>query len=383
MNRPIIDLRSLDCLRGVLAVYVLAGHARWLLWVGHQSWIAETHAWWENSLAYASALLRYGHEAVTVFFVLSGFFIHLRTAQHLASGESISFQPRKFGLRRLHRLVPPYYFALLVTLGADMVGGHFWPALYEGRTGDALVDRNFGRNGYSAVAVVPALCFLPSSLGADFGTNGPLWSLAYEAVYYANYPLWLWLRRWNGWAAFIAVAVLSAAAFLFPVYRFPAVVIGHYFLWIAGAGLAELTMKQRLPCRSGMTGIGLTIIAFGILIFVPSLFASMIARLLLGLGAVLSFGILLDRWSGTAVYRVAEQLGIRSYTIYICHFPLLAFLSAWLFAAFGGRPMHGWVALFGGTAVLLICLVLFQLCERHFLHTRLRVVVEPIVPIEA
>lgn len=369
-------------LRGVLAVYVLAGHARWLLWAGHSTWVAESHAWWENALAYSSASLRYGHVAVTVFFVLSGFFIHLRAAQLLARGERVTIQARNYGLRRLHRLVPPYYFALLVTLGADMVGHHFWPILYESRTGDALLDTNFARKDYSAAAIVPALCLLPSSLGADFGSNGPLWSLAYEAVYYAIYPFWLWLRKLNGWAAFAAVAVLSPAAFLFPLNNFPTVVIGHYILWIAGAGLAEIAMKQRLPAGSGLIGVGLMMVALGMLVLLPSLVGSLIANLLLGVGAVLAFGVLLERWSNTWVYRVAEQLGIRSYTIYICHFPLLSLLSAWLFAVLGRRPMHGWVALLGGMAALLVCLVLFQLCERRFLHARLRLVAEPAVPVE-
>ena len=66
-----INLRSLDVLRGLVATYVLFGHARWLLWTGQAAWIKLPHSLAANMLAEASALLRYGHEAVMIFFVLS------------------------------------------------------------------------------------------------------------------------------------------------------------------------------------------------------------------------------------------------------------------------------------------------------------------------
>jgi len=39
-----INLRSLDVLRGLVATYVLLGHARWLLWTGHAAWIKLQHS---------------------------------------------------------------------------------------------------------------------------------------------------------------------------------------------------------------------------------------------------------------------------------------------------------------------------------------------------
>jgi peptidoglycan/LPS O-acetylase OafA/YrhL len=68
----------------------------------------------------------------------------------------------------------------------------------------------------------------------------------------------------------------------------------------------------------------------------------------------------------------AEFLGIRSYTIYIVHFPLLALLSAWLIATYGARPVHGWLALGGAVACVAFGCLCFEACERHFLHSRYR-----------
>ena len=130
VKRPLANLRSLNMLRVALAVSVLLGHCRWLLWAGHSHWMG----------------------------------------------------------RRLHRLGAAYAFALLVTIACDLAGRAWFPTLYAAATGDVLLDGVFSRTGYSWASVAPALVILPSSLGFDFGTNGPLWSLAYEVVYYALYP---------------------------------------------------------------------------------------------------------------------------------------------------------------------------------------------------
>lgn len=135
-----INLRALDVLRGLLAVYVLAGHARWLLWTGYANWQGGAHPGWANALAKAGASLRYGHEAVMVFFVLSGFFIHLRAAEQLGEGNTVRFSAGDFFRRRVRRLLPPYALALLVTFTADFAGRQIYPALYAGQVGDALLD---------------------------------------------------------------------------------------------------------------------------------------------------------------------------------------------------------------------------------------------------
>ena len=87
-----INFGNLDALRGLLAVYVALGHCRWLLWGGHAAWLATPHPAWEAIPVYASGALRYGREAVMVFFVLSGFFIHFRAAE-AASREQFRAAP--------------------------------------------------------------------------------------------------------------------------------------------------------------------------------------------------------------------------------------------------------------------------------------------------
>ena len=104
-----MHLKRLDALRGLLALYVLAGHARWLLWEGASAFASHARSWWALATAYGTAGLRFGHEAVMVFFVLSGFFIHLKAAESLAEGRVPGLSAGAFCARRAQRLLPPYF----------------------------------------------------------------------------------------------------------------------------------------------------------------------------------------------------------------------------------------------------------------------------------
>lgn len=365
-----MNLRALDALRGGLALYVLLGHARWLLWAGHAEWLRQPHACWELPLAYASAGLRFGHEAVMVFFVLSGFFIHLRAAGQLAAGRPATCPPGSFYQRRWHRLGVPFLAALGLTLALDLVGQACFPRLYLAQTGDALLDANFARKGYTLESVLPALLLLPTSFGHDFGTNGPLWSLAFEVVYYTAYPLWLAVRRRSGLAAGglgVAGAVLGAGGWL---PGFLGGVALHYPLWLAGAFLAELASRP-----AGFDRVRWAVLLAPALILPSFLRLPALAMTALylvgGLAVVLAFARLPVWFSESGIGRSAEYLGLRSYTIYICHFPMLVLLSAWVIQTQGTRPLNGWLALVGGGVSLGACLVMFYGVERHYLHARL------------
>jgi peptidoglycan/LPS O-acetylase OafA/YrhL len=357
----------------MLALYVVAGHARWLLWQGHAAWLKSSHPWWENVLAYASAMFRFGHEAVMVFFVLSGFFIHLRSARQSAQGRCMEALPvRTYALRRAHRLLPAYGLALIVTVLLDAVGRHFWPPLYLAASGDAHLDQVFAKSGYSSSAVLPALMALPSSTGWHFGTNGPLWSLAYEVIFYLLYPAWLWLRRRGPLLAFgvipgsgLLLAYLGAPGFAGSVWV-------HYGVWLAGAALAEfLTRKERPGVHRGLALV-VSIAGFTTHLLTGSSVLHIMGHMAYGTGIVLMAASVPSVWSGWRPVRALEWLGMRSYSLYITHFPCLVLLSAWLFQVHGGRPASGWMALAGLVSAVGFGCLCFELCEKHFLHARLK-----------
>jgi peptidoglycan/LPS O-acetylase OafA/YrhL len=363
------NLHSLDALRGVLAVYVMLGHARWLLWEGHQAWLAQSHSRWSTLLAYASSSLRYGHEAVILFFVLSGYFIHFRWASKATRGEPANFDLRDFGRRRVRRLVPPYVLALLITLLLDAVGRAYFPMLYSATTGDSLLDQNFSRMKISVASVLSAIVMLPSSTGTHFGTDSPLWSIAYECVYYTLYPAWLVLRRRIGAVAYgvgCGVALVAIVAVPQPFVRD---VLAMYPLWLAGAALAELTVGQSVSrgwtlaaALAGITGFIGFHFAPGYLVVIP--------YLALGVGVVTFVAAIPRTMANKPWHRFLEWLGLQSYSIYVFHFPILAFMSAATFSAFGSRPAAGWLAAAGALATLVCCHLLWRVGERNFLPVR-------------
>lgn len=370
-----INLQALDALRGVLALYVVAGHARWLLWQGHAGWVASApHVWWEDVLAYASAGLRFGHEAVMVFFVLSGFFIHLRGARQLAEkGQLRGLEVAGYARRRAHRLLPAYLLALLVTLALDTLGRQCWPSLYLAASGDAHLDQVFAKKGYSLASVLPALVVLPSSLGVDFGSNGPLWSLAFEAVFYCLYPLWLQARRRS---MLVAYGVIPASCLLAAFGWLPGFlgsVWMHYAVWLAGAALAEwLLVLRKNHVRHGVAAFMGWACGFALHLGGDHLALHLIGNVAYGSCTVFLAASLPASMSGLWWLKGFEWLGVRSYSLYIMHFPWLVLVSAWVFDTWGRRPASGWLALTGFVSAIVFGCGCFAVCEKHFLHARLR-----------
>ena len=93
-----------DGLRGLAAFWVVLYH----LAEGHH---IETLKSLLPNVAY-NVLFGWGHLGVAIFFVLSGFVMAL-TAHKVRFDVENAF---KFIARRLTRLAPPYYFAILITL---------------------------------------------------------------------------------------------------------------------------------------------------------------------------------------------------------------------------------------------------------------------------
>lgn len=361
-----LPMQSLEMLRGILATYVLIGHARWLLWAGHAAWLASQPPLWQYPFAYGSAAFRFGREAVLVFFALSGFFIHLASAG--AAPGRAQFSARTFYRRRIHRLVPPYVFALVVTIIFDLLGRMRFPALYFAQTGDALLDATMRQTGYSAASVLPAMLLLPSSAQFDFGTNGPLWSLAYEVVYYAVYPAWLWLRVRNAGAALVLVplACLFGGPYL-PV-AFPSSVVSLYPVWIAGAALAEWVLRSK--SNAVIRGVAVILAPCGLAVYTvaPSSWVRVSGAVVFAVAVVYLFATM--PFPRSSVATAGAYLGTRSFSIYIVHFPILVLMSAACFQTFGARPMSGWLAVVGAASAIALACAAFWMCERHFLHRR-------------
>lgn len=357
-------LRGIDQLRGLAILLVLGYHAGGLGWrlppYRPDGWLALPHlgaAW------LLVPLFHFGFAGVHLFFVLSGFCIHLRAARMAAAGRRDLPSVREFLLRRFWRIVPPYWialglFGLAVPLAARALRLAADPAA-----------------GASDLALHAALLhsFSPRTI---FSINPAFWSLATEAQFYLAYPLLLpHLRRigmrrvlalalglslaWRG----VVLATLPPTVEHFMAYRvlLSAPLPPRWFEWLLGCALAE-AWAARAPILDGggrrlaIAGAALLVLAMAARVHVvvdklasDALFSSGFAAL--G-GAVLAArgGSSLV---GALVGRALAAVGHRAYGIYLVHQPILDWQAAprllrnlaapvagWLFSALAERPFE-------------------------------------------
>src|ERR1039458_2192873 len=184
-------LTNLDLLRGLAALLVCAGHLRAFLMVDFGLITSPTIL--DHMFYFTTGL---GHQAVMVFFVLSGYLVG---GSVLTAYQSGRWSWTNYTLRRMSRLWVVLLPALVLTLALDSLGR------YLGHSGYAGTFHSFYNSGptlavpadLQATTFLGNAFFLQTILVNCLGTNGPLWSLANEFWYYALFPLLcgVWFMR--------------------------------------------------------------------------------------------------------------------------------------------------------------------------------------------
>lgn len=149
---------------------------------------------------------RWGHQAVVIFFVLSGYVIC-----HTADTRDTT--PRAFVVARLARLWSVLVPAMVLTIACDIIGrtvGHN-PAAYE-----------FAPDNLPLVRVLAALSFLSESwVSIQPLSNGVIWSLCAEFWYYMLFAAWVFLPPGRVRVATVIISSLLAghkALLLLPIW---------------------------------------------------------------------------------------------------------------------------------------------------------------------
>ncbi len=157
----------LDPLRGVAAVAVVVHHCAQAAGIAY-----------EGSSALSKILEWLGPWGVTLFFVLSGFCIHLPQAQKFVDNPSHQIDWAGFAKRRARRLLPTHYAALVL---AAITGFFIQSSLITRPSIAAMVTHTF------MVHVWYPPLFL--------SINAVFWTIAVEVHFYACYPIFLKLRH--------------------------------------------------------------------------------------------------------------------------------------------------------------------------------------------
>lgn len=321
----------LDMVRGLAAVAVLLYHVRYRFFldfadVPQRGPLAA--AWY--------VVTAFGHDAVMVFFVVSGFLVGSATIRDCRSGQ---WSWRDYLAARCVRLYVVLIPGLLLTFLCDRLGLRWFhdSAIYTGAA-------QWYRHDYFDVAARTGLgtllanaTFLQGIIALTFGSNDALWSLAFEFWYYIAFP-------------FLAIGVLSRLTLSTRLlYLLAGAVVlsgiglnttSYFPIWLLGAGIGMLPSSpvfSRHP-RQWAIGVG-GLFAIWLVLSHTSTVRMVLGNSLWALDSSTGvlFGIYLyaflhdRRATDAGAYgRIARRLANSSYTLYVVHLPLLVILRAWL-----------------------------------------------------
>ena len=183
----------LDAMRGIASLIVFLSHSR-LVFFGSAAFaiggfdIATQKA--EQRVAQAE-VAGLGHMAVIVFFVLSGYLVGGGAVRALRKNQ---WSASQYAIARISRLWTVLIPILAIGFLLDNYGYATAEAgsLYLGPSGQIAVPANLGSIiGFSTL--LGNLFFVQGILVSPFGTNFPLWTLAYEFWFYVAFPFLLFL----------------------------------------------------------------------------------------------------------------------------------------------------------------------------------------------
>lgn len=357
-------LLFLDSMRGLAAMYVLLFHSLTISVPGDP-------ASFSPPLRVLRAVFGYGHFAVCVFIVLSGFSLMLPLAH---AGTTRVTDVGRYLRRRCRRIMPPYYAALalsiLAILGASLVPGASTTARDDVTDGGAVLSH--------------LLLIHNWNFDWAFALNGPMWSVATEWQIYFLFPLVL-LPLWRVIGPLPTVLLTWTLAFALH-FVVPA---SYNFYWAApwfvgsfavGMWGASVCFSPTGPLR-GLEAVPWNWVAWGSLgVLTVALFASGGAQPLPVFDAIVS--VLALAWilscvrhhasnattasvpeHGERGFRVTMHrlltsrplclLGAFSYSIYLLQHPLLRFTEAVLGQSSLSAEAILWTQLVIGTPLIL------------------------------
>jgi peptidoglycan/LPS O-acetylase OafA/YrhL len=305
-----------DLFRGCAAMLVLLGHVRALMFLPY----AESKP---NGLGKVFFFMTgFGHEAVVIFFVLSGFFIIRSIHKSAVSGK---WSASNYALNRLSRLWTVLIPALIISFVWDSIGMEFYSTAPSYRGEIPFMDVSpVGKLSLSVL--LGNIFFVQSIVVPTFGSNGALWSLTNEFWYYALFPLLYFslVRQYNALTR-IALVMIAVAVTLFVGYS-----IALYFLvWLMGGAVYLVVEKNKKWTTTNLLLIASLVLVLGTLGGIriglnPSVFNDFTLGVAVSTALIaLSGRTIKSEW----LRKISIWLSNISYTVYVVHLPLAVLIT--------------------------------------------------------
>ena len=313
--------------------------------------------------------LTYGSAGVAVFFVVSGFCIHLSHQRSKKQGWLL------FANKRLFRIYPSYLLAVLVFCFIWPWGSFSFPSFHRL---EQLFTHLFSIHNFSRKTL--------------FGINGSFWSIAIEVQLYALYPILLICTRKVGWkwtlmfVAFLEITIRLIVSIIGFKHEIPLLVesdnplivmlvlspITYWFSWSMGAYLCDCYLAGRSSRMFSIRFDLMCLIAFALPLFKPTAAFTFLA--FAWLTAISMDRLLRDEWTlpknifFQKIWSHLSFLGVISYSFYLFHQPILKLTGRVLSKVFSEPVIHPVIrfsaCMIWYPIILLISYLVFRLIER-------------------
>lgn len=295
-------IATLDIARAIAALYVIAHH------------IAQANNWTQGF----GFVLKFGSEAVIIFFILSGFVIYANEHVRYANLNS-------YFLRRFLRIYPTLIASIIIASIVAIDNGNFISQF----SWVELIGNLFNLQDISYLK--------PGVIISPFLKNEPLWSLSYEVLFYAVFPFAIKIYRSNPSLTDNLIGVgccLSYISFFLWPNHF-SLVLSYFIIWWTGAMIA----RSYLHGYRSFFRVGYSLIWLMVLIFIASIVVIydgfdgfyrypflQVRHFVFALIAVLLIFSPIGRFINLVIKRFSISLtyiASVSYGLYLFHFPLL------------------------------------------------------------
>lgn len=299
-------------LRGLAAIEVAAAHLRAQVFPGLKG--MQDPTLWYQALAFFTG---FAHQAVVVFFLLSGWLVGGSFLNRVHEPGSI----KHYAVDRVTRLwivlIPAFLLSLIIaatTKAIDLGEISFAPG-----------------NEYSLTVFVGNLFGLQEVAVPRFAGNFPLWSLANETWYYLLFPLLA--TSFCGRSTMSRVA--ASAMCLLVAVSLPGPIVLYFTLWLLGAAFSRLQITASTVQQLGVACVWVSIAGYFRLTAGNDMLdtQSYLQHLIFSMPMLLLLSSLQTKTDSkrTALIRVKKVGNVMagfSFTLYVIHIPLLVLLTS-------------------------------------------------------
>lgn len=306
----------LDLIRGSAALLVVMGHLRSLMF---ESWDGGNLF---KVIFYAVTSL--GHQAVIVFFVLSGFFVG---GSFIADKNKDIF---KYSIKRISRFYTVLIPALALTWIIDSIGIYLLKAnaLYSGYSDNHVLKYDVASR-LNLETLFANMIYLQDIIYPTFGSNGALWSLAYEFWFYIIFPLLWFLFSYNK----INYKIVAFTAIVTMFYFLGIKGFIYLLIWFLGVLVYFLYKEEDINKKIKQSKYKIILILAFICMVLMSFICrgwGLIADLFLGISFGLLLLVILNSKEISSIYlrKIATFIANISFSMYAMHLPILVLIIA-------------------------------------------------------